>query len=156
MELLLGERSRSYQLRLADNIGERVTRGRISLARRVLQSDHFLASSFSRNRERQGREVFARTPRLGRLHRSVDPFNLPVCTSHSTGLAFRTLPNRADLRRDLHADRMAADVRRERPSLIVYYRTTRDEAEVILARGSWEAGREAQATAEPDQIGRQT
>jgi hypothetical protein len=42
MELLLGERSPSYQLRLADNIGERVTRGWISLARRVLQSDHVL------------------------------------------------------------------------------------------------------------------
>jgi hypothetical protein len=39
---LLGERSPSYELRLADNIGERVTRGWISLARRVLQSDHVL------------------------------------------------------------------------------------------------------------------
>jgi hypothetical protein len=38
-EEVLGERSRSSQLRLADDIGERVSRGWVSLARRVLKGD---------------------------------------------------------------------------------------------------------------------
>jgi hypothetical protein len=37
---------------------------------------------------------------------------------------------------------MAADLRREKAVVILYYRTTRDEAEVILAQGFQEAAKD--------------
>jgi hypothetical protein len=74
-EELLGERSPSDELRLADNIGERVTRGWISLARRVLQSDHVLPP----RSQGTGKGKVARSSRVRPvLGGSTDRWTLPT------------------------------------------------------------------------------